>query len=133
MSIRLDISFEPLPGQMEKIRGWFLAAYVPALERQPGFEDAVLLETYSDSAREEIGAAAAETHLEIVIQFADENLRSRWEVSEDHKRVWADLEVLVDYKFHRGWNVLASSSSVPSNGSSPSTDSIPSSGSRGAP
>lgn len=111
MSIRLDISFEPLPGQMDKIREWFLAAYVPALERQQGFEDAVLLETYSDSARQEIGAAAAETRLEIVIQFADEYLRSRWEVSEDHKRVWADLEVMVDYKFHRGWNVLASSGS----------------------
>lgn len=106
MSIVLHIDLDDAEAGRAAIEQWYAESYVPALRRQDGFEGAELLSAYPTAVRVRIGASGPVAALKISIRFASEDLRARWEASEDHQEVWGALERLARYRKHEGWDVV---------------------------
>lgn len=71
--------------KIEEVKKRFEFEFLPAISRQEGFRDCLLLQERDNP-----------DHIELLIAFTSEELRMQWVRSKEHERVWPLLSELFE-------------------------------------
>ena len=86
--IELHCDLDVDPSKEKDLIETFHSVFAPTMAKQPGWVAVSLLKL--ETAKR--GPAPANTSHRLVISFATEDLRMAWVASDDHQRVWPQME-----------------------------------------
>ncbi len=86
--IQLHVDLEVGPSREKQLISTFHAAFEPVIRRQPGFVDVRLLKL----RQAVVGKPATKATHRLIISFRTEEQRLAWVASDDHQRVWPQME-----------------------------------------
>jgi antibiotic biosynthesis monooxygenase (ABM) superfamily enzyme len=80
-------------------------AYVPAMQKQAGYEGSRLLRLFPPHLVEEIQAEETPFNYQMELIFDTEENRRKWAASDDHQEVWPRAQELASRVAWRGYDV----------------------------
>jgi len=86
--IQLHVDLEVDPKREQEMAANFRNVFRPTIRKQPGFVDVKLLKLRQAIA----GAAPAGMPYRLIISFQTEEQRLTWVKTDDHQRVWPEIE-----------------------------------------
>jgi heme-degrading monooxygenase HmoA len=86
--IQLHVDLEVDPARERELLDNFHGTFRPAIAKQPGFLAVRLLKMRSAVA----GSAPADMTWRLVIRFRTEDQRQAWVKTDEHQRVWPEIE-----------------------------------------
>ncbi|MBI3961044.1 MAG: hypothetical protein HY328_19705 [Chloroflexi bacterium] len=104
--ILLQIYFVIADEQAASFEAMFVDAYVPALEKQPGYAGATLLRLFPPAVAQEIGAAETPFNYQMELRFDTEANRRLWAASAEHSVVWPQAQGMASQVAWRGYDVV---------------------------
>lgn len=85
--IQLHVDLEVDPAKEADLVKTFKSVFKPTISKQPGFVDVKLMKLRSVP----VGTPPA-TKWRLLISFTTEELRLKWVATDDHQRVWPQME-----------------------------------------
>lgn len=104
--IQLQIYFAVAEEKAAGFEAMFAEAYVPALQKQPGYQGATLLRLFPAGFAQEIGAAPTPYNYQMELRFDTEANRRLWANSPEHSVVWPQAQALAQEVAWRGYDVI---------------------------
>lgn len=86
--IQLHVDLNVDPAKEKALLKNFATTFYPAIKKQPGFIDAKLMRLRIVAK----GAGPANTNYRLLLSFQTEEQRLKWVASDDHQRVWPDMD-----------------------------------------
>lgn len=105
--IVLQIYFEIAPEQAAAFQAMYADQYVPALQKQQGYQGSRLLRLFPAQVAAEIEASLTEFTHQMELVFDTEENRRRWAASVEHAVVWPLAAGMARSVAWRGYDVAA--------------------------
>lgn len=105
--IVLQIYFEIAPEQAAAFQAMYGDRYVPALQKQQGYQSSRLLRLFPAQVAAEIEASPTEFTHQMELAFDTEENRRRWAASAEHSVVWPLAAGMARSVAWRGYDVVA--------------------------
>lgn len=93
--VALEIKLKLKKGENTRIKKNFAEKFVPAIKKQPGFFNAILLEQFTDKS----------DYL-IILMFDTEEQRRAWVNSEEHDPAWGMIAELCESRAAKGYDIV---------------------------
>jgi antibiotic biosynthesis monooxygenase (ABM) superfamily enzyme len=101
----LQIYFEIEPDKSAEFEQMYQNEYVPAMQKQVGYEGSRLLRLFSADLIRETQARETSFNYQMELVFDCEENRRKWADSEEHKKVWPAAQNLAKQVAWRGYDV----------------------------
>ena len=102
----LQIYFNVVEAKQADFEALYKEAYVPAMQKQVGYEGSRLLRLFPPEVCEEIQAEATPYNYQMNLVFDTEENRSKWAASAEHQEVWPLAQSMVEQVAWRGFDVV---------------------------
>jgi heme-degrading monooxygenase HmoA len=112
--IAFQITMTVRESQREAFESRFAACFLPAVSRQEGFREALLLEPYEHLRGDQSVASPTvpdtpgtdTTEYQLQLRFDSEQQRRRWVDSDDHDPAWGTLRELAEQVSVQGYRSI---------------------------
>ena len=101
----LQIYFEVEPDKASEFEQIYQTDYVPAMQKQTGYEGSRLLRLFPAAVATEIEAKETPFNYQMELVFDTEENRRQWAASDDHQKVWPMAQGLAKRVAWRGYDV----------------------------
>jgi heme-degrading monooxygenase HmoA len=98
MSIQLHCDLQVASGHEAEIERVFTEVFSPVMAQQKGFEEVKFLKLVTSYKGD-----PAPWNYRLLIGFETEELRQAWVASDDHQRVWPEMEKHLTGEQWQGW------------------------------
>lgn len=106
--IVLQIYFDIALEQAAAFQEMYVTRYVPALQRQQGYQGSRLLRLFPPQVTAEIEASPTEFTYQMELVFDTEENRRRWAASAEHSVVWPLAAGMARTVTWRGYDIVGS-------------------------
>lgn len=103
--MKLQMFFQVTSEKIEAFEKMYKDTYVPALRKQEGYIESMLLRIFPPDISREISAAATDFNYEIELIFDTEEHRRKWVQSPDHIKAWPVATSLVKSYQWNGYDI----------------------------
>ncbi len=101
----LQIYFAVETDKTSEFEQMYQEAYVPAMQRQSGYEGSRLLRLFPPALATEIQAEETPFNYQMELVFDTEENRRKWAASDAHQKVWPMAQELAQRVAWRGYDV----------------------------
>ena len=101
----LQIYFVVAKGKGADFEAMYKDSYVPAMQKQVGYEGSRLLRLFPPEICEEMQAEATPYNYQMNLVFDTEENRRKWAASAEHQEVWPLAQSMVEQVAWRGNDV----------------------------
>ena len=101
----LQIYFKVAEDKGADFEAMYRDAYVPAMQKQVGYQGSRLLRLFPLEICEEIEAAPTDYNYQMNLVFDTEENRIKWAASDEHQEVWPLARSMVEQVAWRGYDV----------------------------
>ncbi|MCZ6632754.1 MAG: hypothetical protein O7G87_05065 [bacterium] len=104
----LQIYFQVAEDKRADFEAMYANDYVPAMQKQVGYEGSRLLRLFAPEICEEIQSEETPYNYQMNLVFDTEENRRKWAASEEHQVVWSLAQGMVEQVAWRGYDVAGS-------------------------
>lgn len=104
----LQIYFQVAEDKRADFEAMYTNDYVPAMQKQVGYEGSRLLRLFPPEICEEIQSEQTPYNYQMNLVFDTEENRRKWAASEEHQVVWPLAQEIVEQVAWRGYDVAGS-------------------------
>jgi antibiotic biosynthesis monooxygenase (ABM) superfamily enzyme len=101
----LQIYFEVEADRTSEFEQMYQADYLPAMQKQAGYEGSRLLRLFPPAVVTEMKAQETPFNYQMELVFDTEENRRKWAASDDHQEVWPIAQGLAKRVAWRGYDV----------------------------
>lgn len=101
----LQIYFDVPEEKGRNFEAMYEESYVPAMQKQKGYQGSNLLRLFPPDVCKQISAAETEFNYQMELRFDTEENRQRWAASQEHSQVWPLAQKLARKVAWRGFDI----------------------------